>query len=125
MNNQKSTPNFASGSRLKGYITGLITAALTIALGSFILAIIYTKTEVTTSTIELFQYGLLALAGLLAGISSSKNIHKDGLVNGAILGLLISIAMFAYNGYEFQLATLAIKVAIIMLSTIFGGIIGV
>lgn len=124
MNNNK-TSNINQSSRLKAYAKAIITAILTIALGSLTLAALYTQTEISTSTIEVFQLALLGLAGLLAGITCSKNIHKDGLLNGAILGFLICAAMFAYNGYDFQLLTLAVKVGIIMISTILGGIIGV
>lgn len=125
MMNNKSTTNINQGNRLKAYATAIITAILTITLGSLALAAIYTQTEIPTSTIEICQLALLGLAGLLAGISCSKNIHKDGILNGAILGALISAAMFAYNGYQFQLLTLAMKVGIIIISTILGGIIGV
>ncbi len=124
MNNNKST-NINQGSRLKAYVSGIISAILTISLGTLALAALYTQTEISTSTIEMCQLALLAVAGLLEGITCSKNLHKDGLLNGAILGFLISAAMFAYNGYEFELLTLAMKVAIIMVSTILGGIIGV
>lgn len=126
MNNiQVDTQN----STIMKILKGLIFSFIVTLISMFIFSIILTYTNISESIIPIVIIILTFISILIGTMIGIKKIHKNGMLNGAIIGgtyvlLLYFISSILNTGFTFNIYTVLMIIAGIV-SGIVGGIIGV
>ena len=105
-------------------IVGFIVSLLLVLIFSYIM----TSVETSENVSVLFSYLVLFFGALTTGFVNAKILKQNGLVMGAVCGtaLFIINLMISLIISESKISTaVLIKLAVIILSCIFGGILGV
>ena len=100
---------------------------------TLILLLIYsaflTYTKLNESTMPVFIIGITAISILIGSLMSSVNIRKNGIVNGALVGLIYIVAIYLLSSIATKTFSLNMySIIMIIVSTVagaIGGIIGV
>ena len=108
---------------------GLIISFIVSLISIFIFAILLAYTNISDKIIPIVIVFLTFVSILIGSIISMRNVSKNGLVNGAIIGgiyvlLLYLISSILNTGFTFNLYTIIMTVTGII-SGIIGGIIGI
>lgn len=123
MNSDDTKNNFTR--IIKGSI---ISVALTLIL-LFIYSIFLTYTKLNENTIPLFVIGITAISIFIGSLISSIHIKKNGIINGAMVGLIYIIAIYLISSTISKDFSLNMYSTIMIISSIIagalGGIIGV
>ena len=129
--NQSTKPASAGGavSSLRALGRGLILAALTLGIGSLLLAAAYCYSQMSSATCHLLQLLLLALSAFVGGFAAGRLAGSRGLNHGLALGLLL---LFCLAAVSFSLPAggvaplaLLVKALLLLLCAGLGGIFGV
>ena len=109
----------------KGIIISFLITLITI----FIFSIILTYTNISENIIPIVIIGLTFISILIGSIITMRNIPKNGLINGAIIGgvyviMLYLISSILNTGFSLNIYTIFMIIAGIV-SGIIGGIIGI
>ena len=126
MNNiQVDTQN----STIMKILKGLIFTFIVTLISMFIFCLILTYTNISESIIPIVIIILTFISILIGTMIGIKKIHKNGMLNGAIIGgtyvlLLYFISSILNTGFTFNIYTVLMIIAGIV-SGIVGGIIGV
>ena len=109
-------------------LQGLLWATALLGIGSLLLAVAYTQTDLTSPTMHLLQPVILGLAAMLGAWRTARLAGRKGLFNGLLLAALLLIILAAVNlvmgGLHIGLPLL-IKVLILTLGGALGGMLGV
>lgn len=110
-------------------LKGLIFSFIVTLISMFIFSIILTYTNISESIIPIVIIILTFISILIGTMIGIKKIHKNGMLNGAIIGgtyvlLLYFISSILNTGFTFNIYTVLMIIAGIV-SGIVGGIIGV
>ncbi len=100
---------------------------------TLILLLIYsaflTYTKLNESTMPVFIIGITAISILIGSLMSSVNIRKNGIVNGALVGLIYIVVIYLVSSIATKTFSLNMySIIMIIISTVagaIGGIIGV
>lgn len=100
---------------------------------TLILLLIYsaflTYTKLNESTMPVFVIGITAISILIGSLMSSVNIRKNGIVNGALVGLIYIVVIYLLSSIATKTFYLNMySIIMIIISTVagaIGGIIGV
>ncbi len=100
---------------------------------TLILLLIYsaflTYTKLNESTMPVFVIGITAISILIGSLMSSVNIRKNGIVNGALVGLIYIVVIYLLSSIATKTFSLNMySIIMIIISTVagaIGGIIGV
>lgn len=100
---------------------------------TLILLLIYsaflTYTKLNESTMPVFIIGITAISILIGSLMSSVNIRKNGIVNGALVGLIYIVVIYLLSSIATKTFSLnRYSIIMIIVSTVagaIGGIIGV
>lgn len=100
---------------------------------TLILLLIYsaflTYTKLNESTMPVFIIGITAISILIGSLMSSVNIRKNGIVNGALVGLIYIVVIYLLSSIATKTFSLNMySIIMIIVSTVagaIGGIIGV
>lgn len=100
---------------------------------TLILLLIYsaflTYTKLNESTMPVFVIGITAISILIGSLMSSVNIRKNGIVNGALVGLIYIVVIYLLSSIATKTFSLNMySIIMIIISTAagaIGGIIGV
>ena len=100
---------------------------------TLILLLIYsaflTYTKLNESTMPVFIIGITAISILIGSLMSSVNIRKNGIVNGALVGLIYIVVIYLLSSIATKTFSLNMySIIMIIISTVagaIGGIIGV
>ena len=110
-------------------LKGLIFSFIITLISVFIFSIILTYTNISESIIPIVLIILTFVSILIGSMLVMRNINKNGLVNGAIIGgtyviLLYLISSMLNTGFSMNIYTIIMIIAGII-SGVIGGIIGV
>ena len=108
---------------------GLIISFIVSLISIFIFAILLAYTNISDKIIPIVIVFFTFVSILIGSIISMRNVSKNGLVNGAIIGgiyvlLLYLISSILNTGFTFNVYTVIMIIAGII-SGIVGGIIGI
>lgn len=100
---------------------------------TLILLLIYsaflTYTKLNESTMPVFVIGITAISILIGSLMSSVNIRKNGIANGALVGLIYIVVIYLLSSIATKTFSLNMySIIMIIISTVagaIGGIIGV
>lgn len=100
---------------------------------TLILLLIYsaflTYTKLNESTMPVFIIGITAISILIGSLMSSVNIRKNGIVNGALVGLIYIVVIYLLSSIATKTFSLNMySIIMIIINTVagaIGGIIGV
>ncbi len=129
MDNVKKLENNSKFGNLLKIIKGSIIAIVISLILLLVTALILTYTDVSENIIPATIIVISALSILIGSILSSLNIKKNGLLNGALVGMIYMITIYllssiAITGFGINSKTIIMLVASILAGVI-GGIIGV
>ena len=115
--------------RLPNLLKALMFSFLITLISIFLFAIILTYTNISEKTIPIFITVLTFISILIGTIIGTRNIRKNGMLNGAIIGvgyviLLYLISSILNTGFAFNVYTILMIVTGII-SGIIGGIVGI
>lgn len=110
-------------------VKGSIFAILITAIFLLIYAILLTSTNISESTMTAVVITVSGVSILIGSSISSFKIKKQGIINGALVGLIYITALYLLSsiifvGFEFNLSSIIMLVVSIITGMI-GGIIGV
>lgn len=119
----------ATDARLAKILKGLIFSFIITLISIFLFAVILTYTNISEKTIPVFITILTFSSILIGTIIGTRNIRKNGMLNGAIIGtgyviLLYLISSILNTGFIFNIYTILMMITGII-SGIIGGIIGI
>ena len=108
---------------------GLLISFLATLIGIFLFALILTFSNLSESTIPMVVIGISFVSILLGATISTRKLHKNGMMNGGIIGgtyvlLLYIISSFINTGFTFNIYTIIMIIAGILAGLI-GGILGI
>ena len=100
---------------------------------TLILLLIYsaflTYTKLNESTMPVFIIGITAISILIGSLISSVNIKKNGIINGALVGLIYIVVIYLLSSIATKSFSLnmysIIMIVISIVAGAIGGIIGV
>lgn len=123
MNIESSNNNFVK--ILKGSVFSILITLVLILIYSAIL----TYTKLNESTIPIVVIAITAISILIGSLISSVNIKKNGLTNGALVGLIYILTIYLLSSiisknFSLNMYSWFMIIASIMAGAI-GGIIGV
>lgn len=129
MDNVKKMDNDSKFGNLLKVAKGSIISIVISLILLLVTALILTYTNVSENIIPAAVIVISALSILIGSILSSMNIRKNGLLNGALVGLIYMsviylISSIAITGFGINTKTIIMLVASILAGVI-GGIIGV
>lgn len=110
-------------------VKGSIFAILITAIFLLIYAILLTSTNISESTMTAVVITVSGVSILIGSSISSFKIKKQGIINGALVGLIYITALYLFSsiifvGFEINLSSIIMLVVSIITGMI-GGIIGV
>lgn len=124
---EMSTEN--SGNNLIRILKGSVFAIVLTLILLLIYSALLTYTKLNESTIPIVVITITAISILAGSLVSSMNIKKNGLTNGALVGLIYILAIYLLSsiiGKNFSLNVYSIIMIIAsVLAGALGGIIGV
>lgn len=125
MNNNIQVDN--QSNIIKRIVKGLGFSFIITLITIFIFSIVLTYTNISESTIPIVIVILTFISILIGTMIGIKKIHKNGMLNGAIIGgtyvlLLYFISSILNTGFTFNMYTVFMIIAGII-SGIIGGII--
>lgn len=108
---------------------GIITSIILTLLLLFIFALLLTYTDVKESTIPTVTILITAISILVGSSISTIKLHKNGLLNGGIIGfiyvfVLYIISSIVHSGFTLNVFSIIMIIAAIIAGMI-GGIMGV
>lgn len=118
MNSDDTKNNFTR--IIKGSI---ISVALTLIL-LFIYSIFLTYTKLNENTIPLFVIGITAISIFIGSLISSIHIKKNGIINGAMVGLIYIIAIYLISSTISKDFSLNMYSTIMIISSVIAGAVG-
>ena len=129
MDNVKKIENNSKSGNLLKIVKGSIISIVISLILLLVTALILTYTNVSENIIPSAVIVISALSILIGSILSSMNIKKNGLLNGALVGLIYMLVIYlissiAITGFGINTKTIIMLVASIVAGVI-GGIIGV
>ena len=105
---------------LKG--TGLAIIITLVLL--MIYSMLLTYTNINEKTMKVTIIIITAISILIGSFVSSSNIKKNGLTNGALVGLIYILAIYLLSGIISQNFTLSIYSVIMIIASIVAGAVG-
>ena len=95
---------------------------------TLILLLIYsaflTYTKLNESTMPAFIIGITAISILVGSLMSSANIKKNGLTNGALVGLIYVVVIYLLSSTVSKIFSLNIYSIIMIIASVIAGAIG-
>ena len=95
---------------------------------TLILLLIYsaflTYTKLNESTMPVFIIGITAISILIGSLMSSVNIRKNGIVNGALVGLIYIVVIYLLSSIATKTFSLNMYSIIMIIVSTFAGAIG-
>lgn len=95
---------------------------------TLILLLIYsaflTYTKLNESTMPAFIIGITAISILVGSLMSSANIKKNGLTNGALVGLIYVVVIYLLSSTVSKSFSLNIYSIIMIIASVIAGAIG-
>lgn len=110
-------------------VKGSIFAILITAIFLFIYAILLTSTNISENTMTAVVITVSGVSILIGSSISSFKIKKQGIINGALVGLIYITALYLLSsiifvGFELNLSSI-IMIIVSIITGMIGGIIGV
>lgn len=97
-------------------------------LSTLILLIIYsailTYTNINESTMKITIIAITAISILIGSFISSSNIKRNGLTNGALVGLIYILTIYLLSSIVSQNFMLSVTSVVMIIASIFAGAIG-
>lgn len=97
-------------------------------LSTLILLIIYsailTYTNINESTMKITIIAITAISILIGSFISSSNIKKNGLTNGALVGLIYIVTIYLLSSIVSQNFMLSVTSVVMIIASILAGAIG-
>lgn len=108
---------------------GLLISFVTTLIGILIFALILTLTNLSENTIPVVIIAISFVSILIGTTISTRKIHKNGMINGGIVGgiyvlLLYIISSLVNTGFTLNIYTIIMMIAGIIAGLI-GGILGI
>ena len=105
-------------------LKGLLISIAVSLIGIFIFSILLTYTNISENTIPIVIIAISFISILIGATISTRKIHKNGMMNGGIIGglyvsLLYLISSIINTGFAFNKYTI-----IMIIIGIIGGLIG-
>lgn len=105
---------------LKGSVTAIIITLILLIIYSAIL----TYTNVNESTMKITIIVITAISILIGSFISSSNIKKNGLTNGALVGLIYILTIYLLSSIVSQNFMLSVTSIVMIIASILAGAIG-
>lgn len=97
-------------------------------LSTLILLIIYsailTYTNINESTMKITIIAITAISILIGSFISSSNIKRNGLTNGALVGLIYIVTIYLLSSIVSQNFMLSVTSVVMIIASILAGAIG-
>ena len=122
-NNKKTEENSKTGNILK-IIKGSIFSIVLSLLLLLITAIVLTYTNVSENIIPTAIIIISALSILIGSIISSMNIKKNGIINGALVGMIYMVIIYLISSITITGFGINLKTILMIIASIFAGIVG-
>lgn len=119
---EMSTEN--SGSNFIRILKGSIFAVVLTLVLLLIYSALLTYTGLNENTIPIFVIAITAISILVGSLISSVNIKKNGLTNGALVGLIYILTIYLLSSIISKNFSLNIYSAIMIIASILAGAIG-
>ncbi len=114
---------------VKNIFLGIGVAFLTTVITLIIVALLLSFSDVNESIEEPAIMIISALSGLLGGFMASRKIHKNGILNGGIIGISYFLILYLISSilnWNFVLSVKSIVMILVGVAcAIAGGILGV
>lgn len=115
--------------KLKAFSISLVVSFIVATIFLFISSAIFAYTNMNDRHLESFVLAAITISVLVGSTLLSRKIKEKGMILGALFGALYCIIIYLFNVIAFSgfffTNTLAIYLAICVLSGIIGGVIGV
>lgn len=126
---KKDNSEMEKASSFQQLIKGSVIAIIFSIVFLILFAIILTYTEIQESTIEPVVIVITAISILIGSFISTHHIRKNGIINGALVGLieiifLYVISSIALTGFSFNMSCF-LMILFSILAGMVGGMIGV
>lgn len=118
MNTEGTTSNLVR--ILKGSGTSIIITLVLLLIYSALL----TYTSLNENTMPVFIIGITTISILAGSLISSLNIRKNGLANGALVGLIYILIIYLLSSIIGQNFSLNMYSIIMMITSVIAGAIG-
>ena len=118
MNTEGTTGNLVR--ILKGSATSVVITIVLLLIYSALL----TYTSLNEKTMPIFIIAITAISILAGSLISSLNIRKNGLTNGALVGLIYIFVIYLLSSIIGQNFSLNIYSIIMMIASVMAGAIG-
>ena len=105
-------------------VKGSLFAIVLTFIFLFIFATILTYSNVPESTITPIVIIITAISILIGSAMSTRNISKNGMINGGMVGLIYITFLYVLSSIVFSGFQLSLKSIIMIISAILAGIIG-
>jgi len=106
------------------FLYGLLTTIAALIIFTFVLTLILYFTPLSETYVNPIGIIITVLSLIIGGIMMGKSIHKNGLLHGAVLGIIFFIVLVLLNK-QGGISLLLPKLPYILISPMIGGIIGV
>lgn len=118
MNTEGTTSNLVRV--LKGSVFAVVLTLILLLIYSALL----TYTNLNESTMPVFIIGITVISILVGSIMSSVNIKKNGLTNGALVGLIYILVIYLLSSTINKSFSLNMYSIIMMIASVIAGAIG-
>lgn len=118
MNTEGTTNNLVR--ILKGSGASIVITLVLLLIYSALL----TYTSLNENTMSIFIIGITAISILAGSLISSLNIRKNGLTNGALVGLIYILVIYLLSSIIGQNFSLNMYSIIMMIASVIAGAIG-
>ena len=118
INSAGTTSNFIR--ILKGSMASIVITLVLLLIYSALL----TYTSLNENTMPIFIITITAISILAGSLISSLNIRKNGLTNGALVGLIYIAVIYLLSSVISQSFSLNIYSIVMMIASVFSGAIG-
>ena len=105
-------------------VKGSLFAIILTFIFLFIFATILTYSNIPESTITPIVIIITAISILIGSAKSTRNINKNGMINGGMVGLIYITFLYVSSSIVFSGLQLSFKSIIMIISAILAGIIG-
>ena len=127
MNNIKTENNIDN--KIKRILKGIIFSIVITLISIFLFAVVLTYSNISETIIPVFIIVLTFCSIMIGTIMGIKNIKKNGMLNGAIIGtayviILYLVSSILNTGFTFNNYTILMIISGII-SGMIGGIIGI
>ena len=118
MNTEGTTSNLVRV--LKGSVFAVVLTLILLLIYSALL----TYTNLNESTMPIFIIAITAISILVGSLMSSVNIKKNGLTNGALVGLIYILVIYLLSSVINKSFSLNIYSIIMIIASVIAGAIG-